>query len=80
MPEHMFYGSYLGDASKLKPTDRLECKTCWWVYDPAKGDPDQNIEPGTPFADLPDYWTCPVCNSSKDAFLVIRENNDSSKH
>jgi len=34
-----FEGSYLGDASKLAPETKLECKICWYVYDPAEGDP-----------------------------------------
>lgn len=49
---HGFEGTYLGDASKLKDTDCLECKVCHYVYDPEKGDIDQNIEPSTPFSQL----------------------------
>ena len=36
------------------------CEVCGWEYDPAKGDPENGIEPGTSFADLPDDWVCPV--------------------
>ncbi len=25
------------------------CKLCGWVYDPAVGDPDNNVPAGTPF-------------------------------
>ena len=28
------------------------CEVCGWEYDPAKGDPENGIEPGTSFADL----------------------------
>ena len=45
-----FEGSYLGNREVLKPDSRLECKICWWVYDPAVGDPQWQIPPGTPFA------------------------------
>jgi rubredoxin len=38
------------------------------VYDPAKGDPDKGIAPGTAFEDLPKDWTCPVCGECKDEF------------
>ena len=41
---------------------------CGWVYDPAVGDPDGGIAPGTAFADIPDDWVCPVCGLGKDAF------------
>ncbi len=45
------------------------CDPCGYVYDPAEGDPDNNIEAGTSFADLPEDWTCPVCGLGKDAFV-----------
>jgi len=44
------------------------CTLCGYVYDPASGDPDNNIPPGTPFEQLPDDWVCPVCGASKDQF------------
>jgi rubredoxin len=44
------------------------CSVCGYVYDPAAGDPDGGIAPGTAFEDLPDGWVCPVCGASKDAF------------
>ena len=30
------------------------CTVCGWIYDEAKGDPDYDLAPGVPFADLPD--------------------------
>ncbi|MGD9517908.1 MAG: rubredoxin [Armatimonadota bacterium] len=44
------------------------CVVCQWVYDPAKGDPDGGVEPGTPFEEVPDDWVCPECGASKDMF------------
>jgi len=44
------------------------CDICGWEYDPAKGDPDNEIDPGTPFEDLPDDWVCPECGAGKDMF------------
>ncbi len=44
------------------------CALCGYIYDPAKGDPDAGIVPGTPFEELPDDWTCPVCGTTKDNF------------
>jgi len=44
------------------------CTVCGYVYDPANGDPDGGIEPGTAFEDLPDSWVCPVCGVGKDMF------------
>ncbi|MGN0866422.1 MAG: rubredoxin [Oligosphaeraceae bacterium] len=49
------------------------CKLCGYVYDPAKGDPAQNIAPGTAFEDLPDTWGCPDCGVGKDQFEPVKE-------
>lgn len=49
------------------------CEVCEWVYDPAVGDPDNGIAPGTSFEDLPDDWVCPVCGVGKDQFKVWTE-------
>ena len=45
------------------------CEPCGYIYDPEVGDPDNGIEPGTEFADLPDEWVCPVCGLGKDEFV-----------
>lgn len=47
---------------------KYECTVCRYIYDPAKGDPDGKIKPGTPFEAIPDDWTCPVCGVGKDQF------------
>ncbi|MBE7029869.1 MAG: rubredoxin [Ruminococcaceae bacterium] len=47
---------------------QYECTACGYIYDPAEGDPDNGIAPGTPFEELPEDWTCPMCGLSKDAF------------
>lgn len=44
------------------------CDLCGWEYDEAAGDPDNGIEPGTKFEDLPDDFVCPVCGASKEQF------------
>jgi len=48
--------------------DKYICSVCGYVYDPAKGDPEQGVKPGTTFADLPADWCCPVCGAAKDQF------------
>ena len=59
-------------AEKVNTEERMtvmkyECP-CGYVYDPAVGDPDGGIAPGTAFEDIPDDWVCPVCGLGKDAF------------
>jgi rubredoxin len=47
------------------------CTICQYVYDPAAGDPDNGIAPGTSFEDVPDNWACPLCGASKDLFEPV---------
>jgi rubredoxin len=54
--------------TKEMSMDKYECGVCGYVYDPAKGDPDGGIKPGTKWEDIPDDWVCPVCGAGKDAF------------
>ena len=60
-----------GKGGGAGPRARLECKICWHVYDPAEGDALWQVPPGTPFAALPDHWSCPDCAATKDQFLVL---------
>ena len=46
---------------------------CKYTYDPEKGDPKQNIPPGTPFEELPDTWRCPRCKRKKEKFVPVEE-------
>lgn len=48
--------------------DRYVCTVCGHVYDPAEGEPDNGIAPGTAFEDLPDSYECPLCGVGKDQF------------
>lgn len=49
------------------------CDVCGYVYDPAVGDPDNDVPAGTAFEDLPDSWLCPLCGVGKDEFSVVEE-------
>ncbi|MEM0492493.1 MAG: rubredoxin [Candidatus Thermoplasmatota archaeon] len=51
-----------------KKMDRYVCTVCGYVYDPAKGDPDNGVPAKTRFEDLPDDWVCPICGAGKEAF------------
>jgi rubredoxin len=50
--------------------DKYVCTVCGYVYDPAAGDPDNGVEPGTKWEDVPEDWVCPLCGASKDAFEI----------
>lgn len=50
---------------------KYRCTICGYVYDPEEGDPEAGIEPGIPFDELPDDWSCPICGVSKDEFSPV---------
>ncbi len=52
-------------------TTKWECLVCGHIYDPAEGDPDSGIPPGTPFEELPDDWVCPDCGAEKSEFVPL---------
>lgn len=59
-------------SSTNKKEGIWRCDPCRWYYYPEKGDPTQNIPPGTPFEDLPSTWRCPICREPKSMFTQIR--------
>ncbi len=51
--------------------DKYRCTVCGYIYDPALGDPDSGVNPGTAFQDVPDDWICPECGAPKSAFEKV---------
>jgi rubredoxin len=49
------------------------CESCGFIYDPAVGDPDGGIPPGTSFEDIPETWFCPVCGARKQDFTRFED-------
>lgn len=52
---------------------KWECLVCGYVYDTEKGDPDNGVDPGTAFEDLPEDWICPVCGAPQSQFEKIED-------
>ena len=50
---------------------KFKCDICGYVYDPEKGDPDNGVEPGTAFENLPNNWVCPECGAEKSDFSPV---------
>lgn len=61
--------------ARIDDATKMECKICWYLYDPADGDPVEQIEPGTPFRALPDYWRCPQCDAEPGAFIPATDQD-----
>jgi rubredoxin len=55
---------------KEERMDKYRCVVCNYIYDPAEGDPDAGVAPGTAFEDIPDDWVCPLCGADKSNFEV----------
>jgi rubredoxin len=58
-------------SSSNPDMDVYRCNACRYYYYPEKGDPTQNIPPGTPFTALPSTWRCPPCKEPKSAFIKV---------
>ena len=50
---------------------KFMCVVCGFIYDEEAGLPEEGIEPGTRWEDIPDTWTCPDCGVTKDDFEMI---------
>ncbi len=47
---------------------KFVCNVCGYVYDEETGDPDNGIALGTPWEEVPDDFTCPLCGVGKEDF------------
>ena len=48
--------------------DKYICTLCGFEYDEEAGLPEEGINPGTKWEDIPDDFVCPLCGAGKDAF------------
>lgn len=63
--------TYRKEETKPVISAKYQCTICGYIYEPEKGDPEGGIAPGTPFENIPDNWTCPICAASKDQFEKV---------
>ncbi len=47
------------------------CLLCGLVYEEKEGWPEDGIEPGTLWADVPEDWHCPDCGAEKMDFEMV---------
>tara|TARA_A100000171_G_scaffold32724_1_gene31109 strand:- start:5282 stop:5548 length:267 start_codon:yes stop_codon:yes gene_type:complete len=50
---------------------KWQCIVCGLIYDEAEGWPDDGIEPGTVWEDVPEDWMCPECGVGKEDFEMV---------
>jgi len=65
------FSTTLTEERRDRLMQKWVCVPCGYEYDPADGDPENGIEPGTAFEDLPDDWVCPVCGVDKSFFEPV---------
>lgn len=73
IPQHAYRHGVFEDAPTKQPPPVMihQCSQCFTVYDEAFGDETGNIAPGTPFSELSNSYTCPVCEASKKFFVPV---------
>ena len=47
---------------------KYTCDVCGWEYDPAVGNAEAGIAPGTAWEDVAADFVCPLCGVGKDEF------------
>ena len=47
------------------------CDVCGYIYDEEIGDPDNGVEAGTKWEDVPEDFLCPLCGVGKDEFSEV---------
>ena len=61
-------GSWNTSFKTVEIMDKYVCIICGYIYDPAEGDPEGGVAPGTAFEDIPEEWACPACGVGKEHF------------
>lgn len=52
---------------------KYKCNTCDYIYDEAKGEPQNGIPEMTEWQDLPEDYVCPICRVNKEAFALVED-------
>jgi rubredoxin len=55
---------------RLVSLSLFQCPECQTIYNEQVGDIMKGIQPGVSFADLPADYCCPVCDESKEHFIL----------
>lgn len=44
------------------------CTLCGYIYDEEAGEPDEGVEAGTTWDEVPEDFVCPLCGADKSVF------------
>lgn len=77
--EHIAYESRFKDLPKKEAEETKteqpilhQCSQCLTIYDPAYGDEMNDILPGVNFENLPEEYSCSVCEEPKSNFILSK--------
>jgi len=62
-------------ASGTRPENLYQCSKCFTVYNEHIGETENDISPGTLFDHLPESYRCVLCESDKNAFVKVEQEN-----
>lgn len=62
------YKDFINQKNLDSKDAKYECSMCKYIYNPKYGNEKAGIHAKTPFSELPENWTCPVCGEKKDVF------------
>ena len=65
------------EAVQVDDAQDMLCTVCNWVYEPAIGEPNQDVAAGTAWNDVPDFFLCPECGLGKDVFVAVAQSKAS---
>ena len=66
----LFY-NFLNTKKRNMDYKKWECIVCGLIYDESEGWPEDGIEPGTKWEDVPEDWICPDCGVGKEDFDMV---------
>lgn len=67
MKQQFFQKNHLVMEANMQ---KWECP-CGYIYDPAEGDYENGVNPGTPWEEVPSDWVCPKCGAAKEDFWKV---------
>ncbi len=63
---------YRHSMTSEQPYSKWMCLTCGFIYDEARGIPEEGLQAGTRWGDIPPNWTCPECGARKEDFEMVK--------
>jgi rubredoxin len=70
--QRLISASFQGVQDSMTDYKTYMCVICGFIYTEADGLPEEGIEPGTRWEDIPLNWVCPECGAGKEDFEMVQ--------